>query len=72
MSNKNGGEIGIRTLGGVAPTMVFKTIAFDHSAISPYVAKNIFLAKKVYCVFSIGFNRFFYFFLLSVFCGKNI
>ena len=31
----SGGEIGIRTLGDVAASMVFKTIAFDHSAISP-------------------------------------
>jgi hypothetical protein len=31
----NGGERGIRTPGGVAPTPVFKTGAFDHSAISP-------------------------------------
>ena len=30
-----GGERGIRTLGDVAASMVFKTIAFDHSAISP-------------------------------------
>ena len=33
--NKNGGETGIRTLGTVASTTVFKTVAFDHSAISP-------------------------------------
>ena len=31
----SGGEKGIRTPGGVAPTTVFKTAAFDHSAISP-------------------------------------
>ena len=32
----DGGEIGIRTPGGLAPSTVFKTAAFDHSAISPY------------------------------------
>ena len=31
----NGGEIGIRTLEGVAPLLVFKTSAFNRSAISP-------------------------------------
>ena len=30
-----GGERGIRTLGDVAASTVFKTVAFDHSAISP-------------------------------------
>ena len=33
--HKNGGERGIRTLGEVAPTTIFETVAFDHSAISP-------------------------------------
>ena len=32
---KNGGERGIRTLGEVAPTTIFETVAFGHSAISP-------------------------------------
>ena len=32
---KNGGETGIRTLGALMDTTVFKTVAFDHSAISP-------------------------------------
>ena len=32
---KNGGERGIRTLGTVARTTIFETVAFDHSAISP-------------------------------------
>ena len=32
---KNGGQTGIRTLGGLAPTPVFKTGAFNHSAICP-------------------------------------
>ena len=31
----SGGEIGIRTLGGVTPTLDFESSAFDHSAISP-------------------------------------
>ena len=34
-SYKTGGEKGIRTLGGLAPTAVFKTAAIDRSAISP-------------------------------------
>ena len=34
-NKKNGGEIGIRTLGATSDTTVFKTAAFDHSAISP-------------------------------------
>lgn len=32
---QNGGQTGIRTLGGLAPTPVFKTGAFNHSAICP-------------------------------------
>ena len=32
---RNGGESGIRTHGRVAPTTVFETVAFVHSAISP-------------------------------------
>tara|TARA_B100001564_G_scaffold350245_1_gene354430 strand:- start:386 stop:547 length:162 start_codon:yes stop_codon:yes gene_type:complete len=31
----SGGETGIRTLEGVAPLLVFKTSAFNRSAISP-------------------------------------
>ena len=31
----NGGETGIRTLGGVTPTTVFETAPFDHSGTSP-------------------------------------
>ena len=31
-----GGEIGIRTLGRLAPSTVFETAAFDHSATSPH------------------------------------
>jgi hypothetical protein len=32
----NGGEGGIRTPGGLAPPTVFKTVAIDHSATSPF------------------------------------
>ena len=35
-----GGEKGIRTLGGIAPTAVFKTAAIDRSAISPRHLNN--------------------------------
>ncbi len=31
----SGGETGIRTLGGLAPTTVFETAPFDHSGTSP-------------------------------------
>ena len=34
-ANEDGGEAGIRTLGGDKPSTVFKTAAFDHSATSP-------------------------------------
>ena len=33
---KNGGGSGIRTHGELAPTLVFKTRAFNRSAIPPY------------------------------------
>jgi hypothetical protein len=32
---KNGGETGIRTLGGIATTIDFESIPFGHSGISP-------------------------------------
>ncbi len=35
MIRGNGGETGIRTLGGLAPTTVFETAPFDHSGTSP-------------------------------------
>ena len=35
--NLTGGESGIRTHGGVAPSTVFKTVAFNRSAISPFL-----------------------------------
>lgn len=35
MCREVGGETGIRTLGGVAPTTVFETAPFDRSGISP-------------------------------------
>ena len=31
----SGGERGIRTLGGLAPTTVFETVPFNHSGTSP-------------------------------------
>ena len=34
-SENCGGETGIRTLGGLAPTTVFETAPFDHSGTSP-------------------------------------
>ena len=34
-ARSNGGETGIRTLGGLAPTTVFETAPFDHSGTSP-------------------------------------
>ena len=37
-----GGETGIRTLGTLARSLVFKTSAFDHSAISPFIDANSF------------------------------
>ena len=33
--SSSGGERGIRTLGGVAPSTVFETVPFNHSGISP-------------------------------------
>ena len=35
LSGKSGGETGIRTLGGLAPTTVFETAPFDRSGTSP-------------------------------------
>ncbi len=35
-----GGETGIRTLGGLAPTTVFETAPFDHSGTSPRWGRN--------------------------------
>ena len=35
LARLNGGETGIRTLGGLAPTTVFETAPFDHSGTSP-------------------------------------
>ena len=34
-NKKNGGKTGIRTLGTAIDTTVFKTVAFNHSAIFP-------------------------------------
>lgn len=36
----NGRERGIRTLGDIAASTVFKTVAFDHSAISPFAVNT--------------------------------
>ena len=43
-AEKNG-EGGIRTLGRVAPTSVFKTDALNHSATSPYLHSNNFSGR---------------------------
>lgn len=40
MHKKNGGEIGIRTLGTVTGTPHFECGAFDHSAISPQIIRT--------------------------------
>ena len=42
----NGGELGIRTLEGLASLSVFKTDAFDHSANSPLTLKSNILHQK--------------------------
>ena len=51
IDQNNGGETGIRTQDGVAPMPVFKTGAFNRSAISPLVsvlANNLkFSTKKL-------------------------
>ena len=43
---ENGGETEIRTLEGVATLPVFKTGAFNHSAISPFFEVIIYMPKK--------------------------
>ena len=40
MEQVGGGERGIRTLGGVAPTPVFETGPFNHSGTSPALIKK--------------------------------
>lgn len=37
----DGGETGIRTLGGVTPTTVFETAPFDRSGISPLAGSHM-------------------------------
>ena len=37
----SGGETGIRTLGGLAPTTVFETAPFDHSGTSPQAKASV-------------------------------
>ena len=59
MEDANGGEAGIRTLGGDKPSTVFKTAAFGRSATSPlralytgfFVASNHFKDKNILIVF---------------------
>ena len=43
-----GGEGGIRTLGTVAGTAVFKTATFNHSVTSP--DKIVYHVEKRYCI----------------------
>ena len=43
----NGGEAGIRTLGGDQPSTVFKTAAFGRSATSPKEGYNILIVVKI-------------------------
>ena len=42
----NGGESGIRTHERVAPLLVFKTSAFNRSAISPFIKLTTFITIK--------------------------
>ncbi len=42
-----GGETGIRTLGGLAPTTVFETAPFDHSGTSPRGHKTRLVTQRV-------------------------
>ncbi len=42
----SGGEKGIRTPGGVAPTTVFETAPFDHSGISPLIGSRRHITSK--------------------------
>ena len=41
-----GGEAEIRTLGGIAPTTVFKTAALNHSATSPSLIFKVDFSVK--------------------------
>ena len=43
----NGGEAGIRTLGGDQPSTVFKTAAFGRSATSPKERYHILIIVKI-------------------------
>ncbi len=43
----NGGEAGIRTLGGDQPSTVFKTAAFGRSATSPHPEN--YIGCYIYC-----------------------
>ncbi len=58
-----GGEAEIRTLGGVAPSTVFKTAALNHSATSPtcFVVLEMFLTKRIKNVkHFLFYNKIFY------------
>ncbi len=46
----NGGEAGIRTLGGVAPTTIFETVPFNRSGTSPYFDRNSQLGYHIHHV----------------------
>jgi hypothetical protein len=41
-----GGEAGIRTLGGVAPTTIFETVPFNRSGTSPRIIIIIYAARN--------------------------
>ena len=43
----DGGERGIRTLGGVAPTTVFETAPFDHSGTSPQMFAMTLIERRI-------------------------
>ena len=57
-----GGERGIRTPGTLASSTVFKTAAFDHSAISPSGAKvlQIKFSAKLFSLFFICSQSYYY------------
>ena len=48
MSIQIGGERGIRTLEGLTPSLVFKTSAFNRSAISPKLINIFYMITALY------------------------
>ena len=52
-----GGETGIRTLEGLASLLVFKTSAFDHSAISPLTLSECFRGHRFQCFCLYSFQQ---------------